>query len=101
MVVISPNLPRRAGLVTVIPLSTTAPLPIEQYHYRLRGNPIPGKEVGEIWAKCDLVTTVSLARLDRKKIARGQFAVGYVSMQQVREMRRCAAISFGLEADDA
>jgi uncharacterized protein YifN (PemK superfamily) len=100
VVVISPNEGRRIGLITVIPLSTTAPLPVQQYHYRLHGNPIPGSNIETVWAKCDLVATVSLARLDRKRVARGQFTVGYVSMEQVRAMRRCAAISFGLEMDD-
>jgi uncharacterized protein YifN (PemK superfamily) len=97
VVVISPNHLRRIGLVTVIPPSTTAPLPLEQYHYQLRGNPVPGSNAEIIWAKCDLVATVSTARLDRKKVGRGHYAAGYVSMDQVREMRRCAAISLGLE----
>jgi uncharacterized protein YifN (PemK superfamily) len=97
VVVVSPNHMRRPGLVTVIPLSTTAPLRVEAYHYLLRGNPVPGSDAEAVWAKCDLVATVSVARLDRKKVSRGQYAVGNVSMEQVRAMRRCAAISLGLE----
>lgn len=97
VVVVSPNHMRRPGLVTVIPLSTTAPLKIEPYHYLLEGNPVPGSGAERVWAKCDLVATVSVERLDRKKVSRGNYAVGYVSMDRVRAMRRCAAISFGLE----
>jgi uncharacterized protein YifN (PemK superfamily) len=97
VVVISPNHMRRPGLVTVIPLSATTPLHVEAYHYRLHGNPVPGSDAEIVWAKCDLVATVSVERLDRKKIGRGQYAAGHVAMEQVRAMRRCAAISFGLE----
>lgn len=97
VVVVSPNHLRRPGLVTVIPLSTTPPLYVEAYHYLLHGNPVPGSEAEAVWAKCDLIATVSIERLDRKKVSRGHYAVGYVSMEQVRAMRRCAAISPGLE----
>jgi uncharacterized protein YifN (PemK superfamily) len=88
---------RRPRLVTVIPLSTTEPLHIEPYHYLLRGNPVPGSDARAVWAKCDLVASVSVERLDRRKVARGHYAVGYVSLEQVRAMRVCAAISLGLE----
>ena len=101
VVVISPNHMRRPGLVTVIPLSTTAPLHMEDYHYLLHGNPVPGSDAKVVWAKCDLVATVSIERLDRKKVGRGRYAVGHVSMELVRAMRRCAAISLGLELMNA
>jgi len=58
---------------------------------------VPGSDADAVWAKCDLLATVSVERLDRKKIGRGRYVVGYVSMDQVRAMRNCAAISFGLE----
>lgn len=97
VVIISPNHMRRPGLVTVVPLSTTAPDPIEGYHYQLNGNPVPGSNEPEVWAKCDLVATVCVSRLDRVKIGRGNFETGHVSMDQVRQIRRCAALSFGLD----
>jgi uncharacterized protein YifN (PemK superfamily) len=94
--IVSPNHLYRPGLFTVIPLSTTPPNPVCRYHYKLSGNPIPG-ESAEVWAKCDLVATVSIVRLDRIKIARGNYQVGYVSIDQVREMRHCACHSLGVE----
>lgn len=57
-------------LVTVVPLSTTAPDALEDHHHELSANPLPGKEHITCWAKCDMVATVSLARLDRYKTAR-------------------------------
>jgi uncharacterized protein YifN (PemK superfamily) len=99
--VISPNHMRRPGLVTVVPLSTTAPRPVCDYHHRLTGNPIPGDSATEVWAKCDLVATVSIERLDRIRLGRGRYEVGHVGMEQVRAMRRCAARSFGIEPPPA
>lgn len=50
-------------LVTVIPLSTTEPRPERAYHYRMPKNPRPGSDV-TVWAKCDMIYTVSIERLD-------------------------------------
>jgi mRNA interferase MazF len=63
VVVISPRR-RTIQLVTVVPLSSTAPVPPEPWHYRLLPGAYPPAR-GPIWAKCDMVQTVGLARLDR------------------------------------
>jgi mRNA interferase MazF len=66
VVVISPR-PRRSNqLCTIVPLSTTAPNPVEPFHHRMDPRSLPGK-LGrkETWAKCDMLATVSLERLDR------------------------------------
>jgi mRNA interferase MazF len=65
VVVISPRR-RTAQLVTVVPLSSVAPQPIEPWHYLLPPGAYPPAR-GDIWAKCDMVATVGLARLDRVK----------------------------------
>lgn len=54
-------------LVTVVPISTTEPNLLRECHHKLALNPIPGNEHIACWAKCDMVMTVSLARLDRIK----------------------------------
>ncbi len=97
VVIVSPAHLRRPGLVSVVPLSTTAPDLIEAYHYRLTGNPVPGSSAGEVWAKCDMLATVSIARLDRIKIERGRYERGSVSMDQVRAIRLCIALSLGFD----
>jgi mRNA interferase MazF len=53
-------------LVTVVPLSTTEPVPLEECHHELlnRSLPIPLRTKRH-WAKCDCVTTVAFWRLDR------------------------------------
>lgn len=65
VVVISPR--RRATqLVTVVPLSSVPPAPPEPWHYQLPPGAYPPAR-GPIWAKCDVVATVVLTRLDRVK----------------------------------
>lgn len=54
-------------LVTVVPLSTTKPFALQDCHYELPLNPLPGKQTTTCWAKCDMISTVSIARLDRVK----------------------------------
>lgn len=100
VVIISPNHINRPGLVTVVPLSTTPPEPIEPYHYRLIGNPIPGKGDVEVWAKCDLVASVCVDRLDRIKVSRGNYQRGTVSMEQVRAIRLAVLRSMGIDPSD-
>ena len=52
-------------LVTVIPLSTTEPQALLGHHMELQSHLRGASPV--CWAKCDMVATVSLARLDRIK----------------------------------
>ena len=52
-------------LVTVVPLSTTAPVPLLGHHVELDSHLPGGSPI--CWAKCDMVATVSLSRLDRIK----------------------------------
>lgn len=94
--VISPNHMRRPGLVTVVPLSTTPPEPILEYHYCLKGSPIPG-DSSIVWAKCDMVVTVRLERLERIRLARGKYETGHISMEQIREIRLKASYSLGVD----
>lgn len=56
-------------LVTVVPLSTTAPGKEEAYHHRLSSNPSPGENKDlPVWAKCDMVYTLSTDRLELFRI---------------------------------
>ncbi|MNC18619.1 PemK-like protein [compost metagenome] len=52
-------------LVTVVPLSTTAPDCMLEHHLELASH-LHGASP-TCWAKCDMVATVSLSRLDRIK----------------------------------
>lgn len=65
-VVLSPRLPHRDGLCTVVPLSCSEPERAVSYVVRLELNPPPPEPYGErvVWAKCDMLATVSFKRLD-------------------------------------
>ena len=100
VVIVSPNHLNRPGITTVVPLSTTAPEVVQDYHYLLNGNPVPGDPATEVWAKCDMVAVVRRERLDRIKLGRGNYVTGSVSMEQVRAIRRGVARSLGIEFED-
>lgn len=67
VVVITPRLPYRNNLATVVPLSTTPPEHDVNYVVKLQGyygnDPLKPQQ----YAKCDLLCSVSFARLDRIK----------------------------------
>jgi mRNA interferase MazF len=57
------------GMVcTVIPLSTSEPTTIERWHHLITDISLPNAlRHARTWAKCDMITTVALRRLDRVK----------------------------------
>lgn len=70
VVVISPRR-RSVELCTVVPLSTTAPNPVEAFHWEMAAQSLPGPfATNRTWAKCDMLATVGLGRLDRVRIGK-------------------------------
>lgn len=63
-VVVSPKLKRRNDLVAVVPLSSSEPNPVEQWHHRVD---LICKSWGDgpRWIACDMLATVSYHRLSR------------------------------------
>lgn len=68
VVVITPRLPHRENLATIIPLSTTPPLYDVPYVVKLTGYYGNDPQRPQQYAKCDLVCSVSFRRLDRIKV---------------------------------
>lgn len=87
---------KNSKLVTVVPLSTTAPSTLEAYHHQLSANPLPGNAAAACWAKCDMIATVSLARLDRVKIAKRQFAAPVLPAADYAAIQAAVVIALGL-----
>ncbi len=92
---------RNSRLVTVVPLSTTAPDPVESHHYRLRQNPLPGASSATVWAKCDMLAVVSIERLDLVRTPRGpDHRRRYLHLQLEQDefdaLRRGVASALGL-----
>jgi uncharacterized protein YifN (PemK superfamily) len=65
-IVVSPRYRRHTGCCVVVPVSTVRPDPIELYHHQLpQQRYLCLDQERESWAKCDMVTHVAFARLDR------------------------------------
>lgn len=64
--IISPRLPHRDGLCSVVPLSTTPPPKAVEYVVEINLDEAPPEpfQDTQLWAKCDMVATVSFARLE-------------------------------------
>lgn len=103
VVIVSPRLRRRADLVSVVPLSTTPPNPPEPHHCSITlavALPRPFDQP-QMWAKCDMVATVALSRLDRFRDGRSpggarRFRTGRVAADQLVEIRRAILHGLGL-----
>ncbi len=95
VVVIARNRKNRQ-LVTIVPLSTTMPTALEDHHHPLAANPMPGKASVRCWAKCDMVATVSLARLDRVKGPKRQYVVPVLPAADFEAIRRAVATALDL-----
>lgn len=72
VVVVSPRLKRRSNLITVVPLSSTRPTFIQDYHYEINiTNPFPAPwNHSPCWAICDHPMTVGFDRVDLMKIGK-------------------------------
>ena len=99
VVVITPRHITRSRLVTVVPLSTTPPDPVREYHYKL-GRVLYLDRSHESWAKCDLVMSVSLDRLSRIRASAGHYTAGSVHEEDLRRIRIAAARSFGIDGSE-
>lgn len=75
VIVISPRLKRRDGLATVVPMSTTQPNPVCDFHHKIvmeERLPKPF-DAGEMWVKADMVAAVGFHRLDLVRTGRDQY----------------------------
>jgi uncharacterized protein YifN (PemK superfamily) len=103
VVVLSPRRRRWYGLATVVPLSTTPPVPVEPVHHRLDPASLPGRlSARETWAKCDMLYTVSLERLDRVRIGkepsgRRLYVAERITASDLAAIQRCVEIALGLD----
>lgn len=67
VIVVSSEIKGRMGLVTIVPLSTVKPEPMQLYHYMLPKQSMPMLsyfQSSESWVKGDMLYTVAFHRLD-------------------------------------
>lgn len=102
VVVISPKPRRELTLCAVVPLSTTPPRVVELHHLEVVLPPDLVHGAGfkpTCWAKCDLVNTVSLERLDLIRVGRStggkrQYSYSCVNDAMLNKLRQ--AVVFAL-----
>ena len=100
VVVVSPRRRTRPRLCTIVPLSTTAPNPVEPYHHRMNPQSLPVSfRKQDSWAKCDMLYTVALDRLDRVKLRIGgkrAYRAPQVLVEDLDAIRRGVVEALGL-----
>lgn len=92
---------RNSKLVTVVPLSATEPERPEAYHHKLTKDPRPnGDPTKTIWAKCDMVYTLCLDRMDMHYTSSRRGGRQSVRVQlppdDLAAIRRCVAVALNL-----
>lgn len=96
VVIISPRFRTRPNLCTVIPISSSEPTPVEDYHHRLSDGAYPPAK-GPVWAKCDMIATVGLARLDRIKTGFRTYETFTMPSDDMHAIRNCLLHALGLK----
>ena len=103
VVTISPRLKHRNELVTIVPLSTTKPNRVCDYHCTIRPiTPLPAPfDSPEMWVKADMITTVAFNRLDLIRAGRDQFGKRkYLKIRleppQLKIVHQCVLHAIGL-----
>ena len=96
VVIVTPAHVKRRELATAVPLSTKPPHVAYAYHHRLISAAYPGA-AREVWAKCDLVTSVSYTRLERIRLSSGEQVIGYVSHQDLISICYAVNAYFGID----
>jgi len=100
-VVVSPRFRGRENLCTIVPFSTTAPVPEMPYHYLLHMvTPLPPPNNSlQQWVKGDMFSTVSLNRLDlphQKDFAgKRQYITRVVGAADLANIRKCVLHALG------
>lgn len=86
VVVITPRLPHRDGLATVVPLSTTPPEFDVDYVVKLDGYYGNDNLKPTQYAKCDLICAVSFKRLDRIKVGYRKYIAPILSDEDLEKV---------------
>lgn len=88
VIIISPKLPFRSQIATVVPISTTEPIKEVPFVVRLSKNYHPNeKDEKPCWAKCDMVMNISTSRLDGFKVGRRKFASPHCNEEDFNAVR--------------
>lgn len=89
VIVVSPYSINKRKLCIVVPLSTVTPDFIEFFHYKLPAGKYNFQDKRkDSWVKCNMISTVSIYRLDRIKHLR-KFTAPLISSKDLKAIREC------------
>ena len=102
-VILSPALPGRDQLCTIVPLSTTQSRSMANYNCEVRLDPVLPfpYQSAVMWAKADMVLTVAFHRLKLLQAQRGpdgdrQYDIRVLDEAKMAEIRECVRRALGL-----
>ncbi len=96
VMVVSPRLPNRAEIVTIVPLSTTAPRRPVDYAVLLSKDYSPlAVTASQVWAKCDMVLNVSRQRLTSYKTGRRKYMTPEATADDLQRVRQGVLAGLG------
>ncbi len=104
VVALSPRIKHRSDICTVVPLSTTKPEWVNDYHYLLHFKELlpPPFDKPEMWLKGDMLYTLNISRMNYpyKKTGQGRRYIHYsVSADDMVEIEKCVCNGLGIRFD--
>lgn len=103
VIVISPKLKHRNHLATIVPLSTTAPDPVCDFHCKITlKEPMPKPfHSPTMWVKGDMLATVAFSRLEllrgkRDKSGKRNYLTICLEPVQLKDVYGCVLHAIGL-----
>jgi len=98
VIVVSPRLPYRSGIVAIVPISLTPPIHCLPFCYRLSKNYHP-EESDDLpcWAKADMLMNLGIYRLDGFKVGRRKWELPQLSCEDLAGVRHAILCGLGLD----
>lgn len=98
VIVVSPRLPHRNGIVAIVPISLTEPRHSLPYCFRLSKNYRPD-EADDLpsWAKADMIMNLGLHRLNGFKVGRRQWEYPQLTPEDLAGVRHAVLCGLGLD----
>ena len=97
VVIVSPKLPYRSDIVTVVPISLTPPRHQLPFVVKLSKNYHPQEDENlDCWAKCDMLLNISISRLDGFKVARRKWVNPQISGDDLMAIKHGVIYGLGM-----
>ena len=87
VIVISPKLPHRSQIVTIVPISLTPPIHKLPFAVNLAKNYSPDSDDADCWAKCDMIMNLRLQRLSGFKIGRRKYTYPQLTPSDLQNVK--------------